>query len=442
VLVNNAAVRQVARPLGGNANDYDGLITLIGDARFALIGEASHGTHEFYFDRAQITKRLIAEKGFTVVAIEADWPDAYRVHRYVRGVSTDSNADEALSGFRRFPTWMWRNTVVVEFIEWLREFNATLDSKKAPAGFYGMDLYSLHASIDAVLNYLNKVDPDAAARARRRYSCFEHFGQEPQEYGYAATAGIIESCEDEVVAQLREIQRKAADFLARDGQVAADELFFAEQNARLVKNAEQYYRSMFRGRASSWNLRDRHMVETIQALAAYFNGSRQPKAVIWAHNSHLGDARATEMSKRGELNVGQLIRERFQKEAFLIGFTTHHGTVTAASDWGERAEHKRVRPALHESYEDLFHGSGIEKFWIDLRGSGQAIESLQEWRLERAIGVIYRPETERLSHYFHARIAQQFDAIIHSDETRALEPLERTSVWDKGVLPETYPFNV
>jgi erythromycin esterase-like protein len=442
VLVNNAAVRQVARPLGGNANDYDGLITLIGDARFALIGEASHGTHEFYFDRAQITKRLIAEKGFTVVAIEADWPDAYRVHRYVRGVSTESNADEALSGFRRFPTWMWRNTVVVEFIEWLREFNATLDSKKAPAGFYGMDLYSLHASIDAVLNYLNKVDPDAAARARRRYSCFEHFGQEPQEYGYAATAGIIESCEDEVVAQLREIQRKAADFLARDGQVAADELFFAEQNARLVKNAEQYYRSMFRGRASSWNLRDRHMVETIQALAAYFNGSRQPKAVIWAHNSHLGDARATEMSKRGELNVGQLIRERFQKEAFLIGFTTHHGTVTAASDWGERAERKRVRPALHESYEDLFHGSGIEKFWIDLRGSGQAIESLQEWRLERAIGVIYRPETERLSHYFHARIAQQFDAIIHSDETRALEPLERTSVWDKGELPETYPFNV
>ena len=440
--MNNAAVRQVARPLGGNANDYDGLITLIGDARFALIGEASHGTHEFYFDRAQITKRLIAEKGFTVVAIEADWPDAYRVHRYVRGVSTDSNADEALSGFRRFPTWMWRNTVVVEFIEWLREFNATLDSKKAPAGFYGMDLYSLHASIDAVLNYLNKVDPDAAARARRRYSCFEHFGQEPQEYGYAATAGIIESCEDEVVAQLREIQRKAADFLARDGQVAADELFFAEQNARLVKNAEQYYRSMFRGRASSWNLRDRHMVETIQALAAYFNGSRQPKAVIWAHNSHLGDARATEMSKRGELNVGQLIRERFQKEAFLIGFTTHHGTVTAASDWGERAEPKRVRPALHESYEDLFHGSGIEKFWIDLRGSGQAIESLQEWRLERAIGVIYRPETERLSHYFHARIAQQFDAIIHSDETRALEPLERTSIWDKGELPETYPFNV
>jgi erythromycin esterase-like protein len=442
VLVNDAAVRQIARPLGGNRNDYDGLISLIGDARFVLIGEASHGTHEFYFDRAQITKRLIAEKGFTVVAIEADWPDAYRVHRYVRRASTDSNADEALSGFRRFPTWMWRNTVVVEFIEWLREFNATLDSKKAPAGFYGMDLYSLHASIDAVLNYLNKVDPNAAARARRRYSCFEHFSQEPQEYGYAATAGIMESCEDEVVAQLTEIQRKAAEFLARDGQIAADEFFFAEQNARLVKNAEQYYRSMFRGRASSWNLRDRHMVETIEALAAYFNGSRQPKAVIWAHNSHLGDARATEMSKRGELNVGQLIRERFQQEAFLIGFTTHHGSVTAASDWGERAERKRVRPALHESYEDLFHGRGIEKFWIDLRGSGQAIESLQEWRLERAIGVIYRPETERLSHYLHARIAQQFDAIIHIDETRALEPLERTSVWDEGELPETYPFTV
>jgi erythromycin esterase-like protein len=437
-----AAVRQIARPLGGNSNDYDDLISLIADARFVLIGEASHGTHEFYFDRAQITKRLIAEKEFTVVAIEADWPDAYRVHRYVRGASTDSNADEALSGFRRFPTWMWRNTVVVEFVEWLRAFNANLASKKAAAGFYGMDLYSLHASIDAVLNYLSRVDPDAAGRARRRYSCFEHFGREPQEYGYAATAGIIESCEDEVVAQLTEIQRKAAEFLARDRQVAADELFFAEQNARLVKNAEQYYRSMFRGRASSWNLRDRHMVETIEALAAYFNGSRQPKAVIWAHNSHLGDARATEMSERGELNVGQLIRERFQQEAVLIGFTTDHGAVTAASDWGKRAERKRVRPALSQSYEYLFHGSGIEKFWIDLRGSGQALEILQESRLERAIGVIYRPETERLSHYLHARIGQQFDAIIHIDETRALEPLERTSIWEEGELPETYPFSV
>ncbi len=435
-------VRQIAQPLSGGSADYDSLLNLVGNARFVLLGEASHGTHEFYFERAQITKQLIIEKGFTVIAIEADWPDANRVHRYVRGASNDSNADEALLGFRRFPTWMWRNTVVVEFVEWLSQFNKDLDPKKAPAGFYGLDLYSLHASIDAVLSYLQKVDPEAARRARRRYSCFEHFSQEPLEYGYAATAGIIESCEDEVVDQLVEIQRKATEFLSRDAQRATDELFFAEQNARLVKNAEGYYRSMFRGRASSWNLRDRHMVETIEALVAHLNGSRQPKAIVWAHNSHLGDARATEMSERGELNVGQLIRERFGNEAVLVGFTTHHGTVTAASDWGEIAERKRVRPALPGSYEELFHEVGVPGFLIDLREGGRKIDILREARLERAIGVIYRPETERLSHYFHARLPEQFDAIIHIDETRSLGPLERTSVWEKGELPETYPFTV
>src|SRR5207253_6406639 len=232
------------------------------------------------------------------------------------------------------------------------------------------------------------------------------------------------------------------DFLSRDGAIAAEELFFAEQNARLVKNAEQYYRSMFRGRASSWNLRDRHMVETIEALVAHLDGGRQPKAIVWAHNSHLGDARATETGERGELNVGQLIRERFGKQAVLIGFSTHHGTVTAASDWGERAERKKVRPALGHSYEELFHEVGSPKFWINLRGSGTATDLLREPRLERAIGVIYRPETERSSHYFHVCLPKQFDALIHIDESQAVEPLERTSVWDAGELPETYPFAV
>jgi erythromycin esterase-like protein len=431
-------IREIAQPLSGSAKDYDSLFELIGNARFVLLGEASHGTHEFYFERAEITKRLIVEKGFTVIAIEADWPDAYRVNRYTRGEGDDANANEALSGFRRFPTWMWRNTVVVEFVEWLRDFNQHVDPKRAPVGFYGMDLYSLHASIDAVLNYLRKVDPNAAARAKQRYSCFDHFNREPQEYGYAATAGLIESCENEVVAQLVDLQRHAAEFLSRDGQRGRDELFFAEQNARLVKNAEQYYRSMFRGRASSWNLRDLHMVETIEALVSHLNGSRQPKAIVWAHNSHLGDARATDMRARGELNVGQLIRERFGKESVLIGFTTHHGTVTAASDWGEVAERKHVRPALRGSYEELFHDVALPRFLIDPR----KVDILREQRLERAIGVIYRPETERLSHYFNARLAEQFDAVIHIDETRAVEPLERTSVWEEGELPETYPFAV
>ncbi len=406
-------VREIAQPLSGDANDYDKLLQLIGNARFVLLGEASHGTHEFYFERGAITKRLIAEKGFSVLAIEADWPDSARVHHYVRSASADSDANEALSGFRRFPTWMWRNTVVLEFIEWLRDFNKNIDPKRARVGFYGMDLYSLHASIDA----------------------------EPQEYGYATTVGAIESCEHAVIEQLTELQRKATELLSRDGEVAAEEFFFAEQNARLVKDAEQYYRAMFRGRASSWNLRDRHMAETVENLVAHLDGSRQPKAIIWAHNSHLGDARATEMSHYGELNVGQLIRERFRDDAMLIGFTTHHGTVTAASDWGAPAQRKNVRPALRGSYEELFHETGLPRFWIDLRGAGQ-IGVLQQRRIERAIGVIYRPESERLSHYFHARLPEQFDAVIHIDETRAVEPLERTSIWDSSELPETYPFKV
>ncbi|PYJ88730.1 MAG: erythromycin esterase [Verrucomicrobia bacterium] len=446
-MTDSELVREIAQPLSGGSNDYDALLGLIDDARFVLIGEATHGTHEFYSERATITKRLIAEKGFSILAMEADWPDSARVHRYVRGLpavagaTADTNADEALSGFRRFPTWMWRNTVVVEFVEWLRGFNKNIDPKRAPVGFYGMDLYSLHASIDAVLQYLDKADPEAARRARLRYSCFDHFSRKPQEYGYATTVGAIESCEKAVVEQLVELQQKATEFLSRDGEVAAEEFFFAEQNARLVKDAEQYYRAMFRGRASSWNLRDRHMVETLENLVAHLNGSRQPKAIVWAHNSHLGDARATEMSHYGEVNVGQLVRERFGKDAVLIGFTTHHGTVTAASDWGAPAERKNVRPALRGSYEELFHETGLPRFWIDLRGAGQ-IGVLQQRRIERAIGVIYRPESERLSHYFHARLPEQFDAVIHIDETRAVEPLERTSIWEEGELPETYPFKV
>jgi erythromycin esterase-like protein len=434
-------VREIAQSLSGGADDYNGLLELIGDARFVLVGEATHGTHEFYSERAAITRRLIAEKGFSILAIEADWPDSSRVHRYVRGATADANANQALSGFRRFPVWMWRNTVMVEFVEWLRGFNRNIDPKRARVGFYGVDLYSLRASIEAVLKYLEKIDPDSAKRARQRYSCFDHFSHKPQEYGYATTVGAAEPCEEAVVEQLIELQSKAAEFLSRDGDVAAEELFFAEQNARLVKNAEQYYRSMFRGRASSWNLRDRHMVETIENLVAHVNGSRQPKAVVWAHNSHLGDARATEMSHYGEVNVGQLMRERFGKEAVLIGFSTHHGTVTAASDWGAPTERKTVRPALRGSYEELFHETGLPRFWIDWRASGQ-IGVLQQQGIERAIGVIYRPETERLSHYFHARLPEQFDAIIHIDETRAVEPLEQTSVWDAGELPETYPFKV
>jgi erythromycin esterase-like protein len=435
-------VREAAHQLTGAASDYDPLMKLIGDARFVLIGEASHGTHEFYQQRAEITKRLIQEKGFTAVAVEADWPDAYRVNRYVRGASDDASSIEALANFQRFPTWMWRNTDVVDFVNWLREYNDTLP-QSSKVGFYGLDLYSLHNSIEEVLRYLDKIDPEAAQRARYRYSCFDHFGEDSRSYGYAASFGLNESCEKEVINQLVELQRGAAEYAQRDGRLPEDEYFYAEQNARLVKNAEEYYRSMFRGRVSSWNLRDRYMAETLNQLVEHFEQQGQPmKVVVWEHNSHLGDARATEMGDAGELNVGQLVRQRYDRDAVLVGFSTYTGTVTAASDWGAPAERKRVRPALPGSYEYLFHETGLPRFMLNLRQDSPAVEKLRHPLLERAIGVIYLPQSERASHYFSAQLPDQFDAILHIDETQALEPLERTSQWDRGDAPETFPFQV
>jgi erythromycin esterase-like protein/predicted phosphoribosyltransferase len=436
------ALRETAHPLAGSARDYDPLIGRIGEARFALLGEASHGTLEFYRERAEITKRLITEKSFTAVAVEADWPDAYRLNRYVRGVSDDVDASEALADFRRFPTWMWRNTVVVEFIEWLRAHNDTLPQSAEKVGFYGLDLYSLHASMKAVLQYLETVDPEAAARARERYSCFDHVGEDTQAYGLMTRLNLSKSCEEEVVRQLVELQRRAADTAHHNGR-EDDDLFYAQQNARLVKNAEAYYRSVFLEEVSSWNLRDRHMAETLDALVTHLDRKAgRARIAVWEHNSHLGDARATEMGQRGELNVGQLTREKYAGNAVLVGFTTHHGTVTAASDWGKSAERKRVRPALAGSYEALFHATGRGRFLLVMNDGDAVIRQLQATRLERAIGVIYRPETERQSHYFRARLAEQFDAVLHFDETRALEPLETTEQWEAGELPETFPFAV
>ena len=433
------AVRDAAQPLKGANDDYDALIELIGEARLVLLGEATHGTHEFYCARAQITKRLIAEKGFTAVAVEADWPDAYDVNRYVRGTGMAARGDASLAGFERFPTWMWRNTEVLDFVGWLRAHNDRTRASEVKAGFYGLDLYSLYGSMAAVLAYLDKVDSEAAKRARYRYSCFDQFGENTQAYGYAASFGLTESCEREAVGQLVELRRRATDYASRDGRVAADDFFFAEQNARLVKDAEEYYREMFRGRESSWNLRDRHMADTLEHLIGFLarQGPR-PKIVVWEHNSHLGDARATEMTGRGEINVGQLVRERYKTEAVLIGFTTYSGTVTAATDWDGPAECKRVRPALADSYEALFHDAGSNRFFLALQD--ERVQALRELRLERAIGVVYRPETERASHYFHANLPAQFDAILHFDQTRAVEPLQPTVHWQKDQeAPETFP---
>jgi erythromycin esterase-like protein len=436
-------VRQAAHQLSGAPEDYNPLMELIGDARFVLIGEASHGTHEFYEQRAEITKRLIQEKGFTAVAVEADWPDAYRVNRYVRGINDDPTPAEALGEFQRFPTWMWRNTDVLNFIAWLRQYNDSLLENATKTGFYGLDLYSMYASIDEVVGYLDKVDPEAAKQARYRYSCLEHFEEDTQAYGYAASFGLSESCEKEAVYQLMELQRKTAEYAKADNQVAEDEFFYAEQNARLVKNAEEYYRSMFQGRVSSWNVRDRHMAETLDHLVAHLDRHQnRTKVVVWEHNSHLGDARATDMGSTGELNVGQLVREKYNRDAVLIGFSTYTGTVTAASKWGGVTQLKQIRPALSGSYEAVFHNTGLPLFLLNLQPDNQAVIGLLEPRLERAIGVIYLPETERVSHYFYARLPEQFDAVIHIDDTKGVQPLDRSPHWQTTEPSQTFPSGV
>ena len=433
-------VQREARWFEPSADGMGPLLDAIGNAGLVLIGEATHGTHEFHRTRSELTKALISRKGFNLVAVEADWPDAYRVNRWVRHASSETSAETALDDFTRFPRWMWRNREVVDFLQWLRMHNAAM-AESQRAGFYGLDLYSLHASIDAVLSYLRKIDPDAAERARYRYGCFEDFGEDPQAYGYAARIGLSPSCEEDMIEQLLELRRHAASYASRDGRIAADEHFCAEQNARLVRNAQEYYRSMFGGRVEWWNLRDTHMMETLEALLAHVRQTAgDARAVVWAHNSHLGDARATDMGQIGELNLGQLVRQTHGDQAFLVGFTTHAGTVTAAANWDEPAQRKRVRPSIAGSYERLFHDTGMSRFLLLLREE-PAREALRDARLERAIGVIYRPESERLSHYFRARLSDQFDAVLHIDETSALEPLER---WARDEVdpPETYPSGI
>lgn len=436
------AIREQATVLTGSYQDLEPLLQLIGDARFVLIGEASHGTHEFYSTRAEITQRLIAERGFDAVAVEADWPDAYRVNRFVYGLPGDAEAVDALSGFKRFPAWMWRNADVLDFVGWLRAHNDALPNSASKVGFYGLDLYSLYGSIEAVVNYLDRVDPEAAQRARYRYSCFDQFHEDPQAYGYAASFGMDPSCESGAIEQLIEMQKRSADYARQGyGHRLADDLFYAEQNARVVQDAEAYYRSMFGSRVSSWNLRDQHMHDTLERLATHLghHNRRPAKIVVWEHNSHLGDARATEVGEEGELNVGQLMRERHGQDTVLVGFSTYRGTVTAASDWDAPAERKIVRPGLPGSYEALFHTVGLQRFMLSLRNLPATLEELSAARLQRAIGVVYRPESERLSHYFYARLPQQFDALLHFDETRAVEPLERTVHWEAGEPAETYP---
>lgn len=384
--------------------------------RVILLGEASHGTSEFYRARAAITRRLIEAHGFTIVAAEADWPDAASFNRHVRGRPP---AEGAESAFRRFPTWMWRNAEVQAFLDWLKGWNAAQPPERQ-AGFYGLDLYSLSASMRAVIDYLERVDPEAAAVARKRYGCLMPWGGAPQQYGRLALSSGYALCEDAVVDMLRDLNAKRMQYALADGEQFLD----AAANARLVKDAEAYYRAMYNGAADSWNVRDRHMFDTLCHLLDH--AGPRAKAVVWAHNSHIGDARHTDMGLvREELNIGQLARERFADQAALIGFGTHAGTVACADDWDEPMKIKRVNPSRPGSYERQCHDSGAPRFLLDLRQDAReaARQRLLEPRLERFIGVIYRPDTERWSHYVECQLPGQFDAWVWFDETTAVSAL-------------------
>jgi erythromycin esterase-like protein len=407
------------------------LLERIGDARVVLLGEATHGTSEFYRMRARITRELIEKKGFTLVAAEADWPDAAALDRWVRH-EEPRRAEGAI--FARFPTWMWGNTDVRELVDWLRDHNAGVAPERQ-VGFHGLDLYSLYRSIGEVVRYLDRVDPEAAEIARLRYGCLTPWSHDPALYGRAALTRRHALCEQDVVSMLVDLLKKRIDYETRDGR----SFFDAAQNARVVANAERYYRIMYYGSRDSWNLRDHHMFDTLQSLLA-FRGP-ESKAVVWAHNSHLGNAAATEMGARGETNIGELARNAYGPRAFSVGFGTDHGTVAAATDWDGRMEVKRVRPALPESYESLCHDSEVPAFFLHLRDPARPAvrEELMEPRLERAIGVIYRPETELQSHYFQAILPAQFDEYAWIDETSAVTPLGPEHL---AGVPETYPFGL
>lgn len=429
------ALNEKIVPLDGEKS-YQTIIDAAAKKKFVLIGEATHGTADFYRIRADITRRLIAEKGFDAVAIEGDWPDTYRVNHYVQHHSEDEDADAALSGFKRFPTWLWRNQEMKEFVEWLHDANAR---QKDAVGLYGLDLYSMHTSIEAILKYLQEIDPLAAESARRRYACFGNFAADPQAYGYAIATGMWDNCEQKVVEQLIDLQRRSRLYVKKGDAILDEEYFSAWQNARLVKNAEHYYRALFRSRKNSWNLRDQHMFETLEKLADYYSRlrGRDARIIVWAHNSHVGNAAATDMAMREEVNLGQLVSRKYGGDALRIGFSTSQGTVTAASEWDGPAETKILRPPLEGSYEELFSKLKSPRFLLDLR---DVSEQLAQKRLQRFIGVIYNAEMERLSHYFHATLPQQFDFIIHLERTEALAPLFSWYMSQAGgIMDETFP---
>jgi erythromycin esterase-like protein len=429
-----AAVRSLSRPLRSPA-DLDPLLDRIGEARYVLLGEASHGTHEYYTWRAALSRRLIEEKGFSFIAVEGDWPDCYLVNRFVKGYAeSGDNALEVLHAFERWPTWMWANEEVVELVEWLRRHNDALAMDKK-AGFYGLDVYSLWDSLYRILSYLRKQAPSALSAARRAFQCFEPYGEDVQEYA-RATRWVDASCEDEVIALLAELHRTAREH-PRDGREAQ---FDAEQNALVVKNAEHYYRTMVQGGPESWNIRDRHMVETLERLMKHHGPGG--KAIVWEHNTHVGDARFTDMAEDGTVNVGQLVREGHDGEGVvLVGFGSYRGSVIAGREWEAPMERMTVPPGRPDSWEDILHRAcaGDRLLLLD---DARANEEFLEERGHRAIGVVYHPDYERYGNYVPTVLPRRYDAFLFLDQTRALWPLHEMKVREESEVPETYPFGV
>ncbi len=424
-------IARISRPLR-RAEDFDPLLDRIGGARYVLLGEASHGTSEFYLSRASLSRRLIEERGFSFIAVEGDWPDCYRLNRYVRGYpDAGASAVEALQGFRRWPTWMWANWEIVALLEWLRRYNAGRREEEM-AGFYGLDVYSLWESLAAILDYLEGVDPDAAIAAREAYRCFDPYGEDVEAYARAA-AFAGESCEAEVVALLTELRRNATAYEAG----GREELFNAEQNALVLNGAERYYRTMIRGDAASWNIRDRHMVQTLDRLMRHQGAGA--KAIVWEHNTHVGDARATDMAGAGMVNVGELVREQHAADGVVItGYGTHRGAVIAGEYWDAPMQRMMVPPARDGSWEDLMHRAGASNKLLILEEAGPA---LQERRGNRAIGVVYEPALDERRNYAPTRLASRYDAFIFLAETRPLHPLH-LAPYDRGEPPETYPWGI
>jgi erythromycin esterase-like protein len=407
-------VRAAAIPLTGAATDYDPLLNLVGNRRFVLLGEATHGTHEFYQERAEISQRLIAERQFDAVIVEGEWMDAWRVNQYVRGQGSDPSAQAALSGFNQFPLWMWRNAEVAGFVEWLRTRNAGRPAGQH-VGFYGMDVYGFYQSIQEIQRILDQVDPAAAARARQRYACFQPYTS-PEQYGSGVAGTPAENCADEARAAFDELQARFA------ASPADEQRFQLVQNARVVMNGEEFYRITYRG-GDAWNVRDEHMAETVNALSTHLRArGTSGRIAVWAHNTHVGDARATEMGQGGMRTVGEMLRMEHGNDVGLVGFTTYTGAVIASTAWGQPGQVRQVTPALPESWEYLFHQVGTPNFLLIVQGQPVA-ESLDASLLQRAIGVSYITQSERQSHYFQARLGEEFDAVIHIDQTTALTPL-------------------